>query len=239
MNQILSWYLKYNSNIVQGLFILIGVLLCVFIFRLFFLAKSASAEAAEAQLISATENIEKKINQILQAQTKTAPSTHPLSGSEDSAEIFEKMQAEIFNLKQALKEKESQPAAQPSTDTAAAAATATASAAPLSSKETEDYRQQIEDLKKRLSDYEVIAEDIADLQKLREENKKLQEQLSKASPSTEAAVAEIAPEPPQEKTPEVTNPSESVNGDLFFTDQGEVSIEEKDMIEQFQKSKGT
>ncbi len=57
--------------------------------------------------------------------------------------------------------------------------------------------------------------------------------------STEATVAEIAPEPLQEKTPEVTNPSESVNGDLFFTDQGEVTAEEKDMIEQFQKAKGT
>ena len=53
--------------------------------------------------------------------------------------------------------------------------------------------KQIEDLKNRLSDYEVIAEDIADLQSLREENQKLQAQLQKAGVPVVTAATNEAP----------------------------------------------
>ena len=54
----------------------------------------------------------------------------------------------------------------------------------LSSK-ISDYEKQIEMLKNRLSDYEIIAEDIADLQKYKKENQDLKSQLSTQPPSEE------------------------------------------------------
>ncbi len=239
MSQILLWYSKYNSNIIQLLFILIGVLLVVFIFRLFFSAKTtAAAENSETQLMSATENIENKINQILQSQSQKNIILGSASGaSEDSAEVFEKMQAEIFNLKQTLKEKENEIAQKQTVANVAglgatSGAVGTAMTSQTSVTEIDGYKLQIEDLKNRLSDYEVIAEDIADLHKLREENQKLVAQLGAKSTENQQAQQ-------QTTLPDVAGLLESLTDDFVVAEKAEVSAEEKDLIEQFQKAKGS
>ncbi len=239
MSQILLWYSKYNSNIIQLLFILIGVLLVVFIFRLFFSAKTtAAAENSETQLMSATENIENKINQILQSQSQKNMILGSAAGtSEDSAEIFEKMQAEIFNLKQTLKEKENEIAQKQTVANVAglgatSGAVGTAMTSQTSVTEIDGYKLQIEDLKNRLSDYEVIAEDIADLHKLREENQKLVAQLGAKSTENQQAQQ-------QTTLPDVAGLLESLTDDFVVAEKAEVSAEEKDLIEQFQKAKGS
>jgi hypothetical protein len=74
MSHLLEWYTKHNSSIIQSLAVVIGVLLCAFIFKLFFGSKKSAASGADFTNSSA-ENIEKKINQILESQNKNRSTT--------------------------------------------------------------------------------------------------------------------------------------------------------------------
>ena len=194
---------------IQFLSIVIGLLLCFFIFRLFFATKNSGANAtpAEAKPVGSIENLESKVNQILQMQNKK---TDTVSGqvdvavtSEETAVLISKIQAENLELKQMIK-----------TNGAVGAAQAQAQL------QSVDYKKEIEDLKNRLSDYEVIAEDIADLQKLREENKSLLEQL-------------------QTKNAPVEDTSEDAREDINVIQNSAVSEQDKDLLQQFDKLKGT
>ena len=209
MEQLLLWYSKNNSVMIQFLSIVIGLLLCFFIFRLFFATKNSGANAtpAEAKPVGSIENLESKVNQILQMQNKK---TDTVSGqvdvavtSEETAVLISKIQAENLELKQMIK-----------TNGAVGAAQAQAQL------QSVDYKKEIEDLKNRLSDYEVIAEDIADLQKLREENKSLLEQL-------------------QTKNAPVEDTSEDAREDINVIQNSAVSEQDKDLLQQFDKLKGT
>lgn len=103
--------------------------------------------------------------------------------AEQAAELS-RLRAEISTLKDSLKRKENEiidakDQAQKSVNTAQQDAKLN----DLSSKIT-DYETEIDALKNRLSDYEIIAEDIADLQQYKKENIDLKNQLAKQSTQT-------------------------------------------------------
>ncbi|MES2800901.1 MAG: hypothetical protein V4654_00285 [Bdellovibrionota bacterium] len=144
-----------------------------------------------------------------------APSAGAASG-EQAAELS-RLRAEITTLKDSVKRKENEiidakDQAQKSINTAEQDAKLN----DLSGKIT-DYENEIDALKNRLSDYEIIAEDIADLQQYKKENQDLKNQLAKA-PTPAAAPAPVAVAPavegasdlddlPEAKTEEVVEAS--------------------------------
>jgi DNA repair exonuclease SbcCD ATPase subunit len=112
----------------------------------------------------------------------------------------------------------------------------------------DEYLKQIEDLKNRLSDYEVIAEDIADLHKLREENQKLLAQVNSQSADVPAPVLNAVPaeekveakvEAAQIQQPEMDQLLKDLSADLNGIETSEASEQDKDLIRQFEKSKGS
>jgi hypothetical protein len=235
MGHLLEWYSKFNSLIIQSLSVVIGGLLVFFIYRLFFskgshqetqALKSASINSSGAALDA--DQIESKVHQILaeQKQKKIVLSSSSDQNNSDSSEIIDQLQTEIFNLKQAIKDadKDIQLKAKATAEEAVSLQSTTGSA------DVATYQKEIDDLKNRLSDYEVIAEDIADLHKLREENKNLLAQIgNQASAST--SLNQMAPE-------DVQNLIQDLTEDLAVTDSTEVTPDEKDLIQQFEKSKG-
>lgn len=260
MGQLLTWYSANNSIVIQSLSVLIGLLLCFFIFRLFFSSGKAGAESSsDADSGMGVQALESKINQIIESQSKVIM-TSKAGAVEGSSEQIEQLQTEIFNLRQTIKEKES-------SMLAAEGAGGSASVGAEGQGSTE-YLKQIEDLRNRLSDYEVIAEDIADLQSLREENQKLQAQLEGLGGSVPVAATAVtatapvnpAPEP-VEKTVEKTEekPDEAIaeasatqqsasdlddllqniTQDLNVSENAQATDEDKDLIQQFEKSKGS
>ncbi|AZZ37391.1 hypothetical protein CIK05_11505 [Bdellovibrio sp. qaytius] len=117
---------------------------------------------------------------------------------EQAAELS-RLRAEITTLKDSVKRKEveildAKETAQKSINTAQADAKLN----DLSGKMT-DYEKEIEALKGRLSDYEIIAEDIADLQQFKKENQELKNQLANMPTQTltveSAEISEKAPTP--------------------------------------------
>lgn len=220
MGQLLDWYSKYNSTIIQTLAVLIGLLLCFFIFRIFFSVKPVVNENQFSNQKSkiSTENIDNKVNEILESENKRNLASGDKSS--ESSELVEKLQVEIYNLKQTLKEQTTVSAAEPQAATGA-------------SQESTEYIKQIEDLKNRLSDYEVIADDIADLKKIRDENKMLQAQLASLGISV----------PIPDSTAEDKDASQNIIPDLTddqnVVENTEVTEQDKELIEQFAKQKGS
>ncbi len=112
------------------------------------------------------------------------------TSGEQAAELS-KLRAEISTLKDSVKRKEveildAKEQAQKSINTAEADAKLNT----LSGKVT-DYEKEIEALKNRLSDYEIIAEDIADLQAFKKENAELKNQLANQAPVTTTVDAKM------------------------------------------------
>ncbi len=244
MGQILTWYSANNSIVIQSLSVVIGLLLCFFIFRLFFSSKkSGAATLSESESGLGVQALESKINQIIESQSKLIM-TGKAGSVEGSAAQIEQLQTEIFNLRQTIKEKES---------VVLAAESAGANGSIISDAQaTTEYMKQIEDLRNRLSDYEVIAEDIADLQSLREENQKLQaqvESLGGAVPASATASATSVPEPQiselaepvatEQSASDLDDLLQNITQDITVSENAQVTDEDKDLIQQFEKSKGS
>ena len=128
------------------------------------------------------------------AGATAAPATAAATG-EQAAELS-RLRAEISTLKDSLKRKESEiidakEQAQKSVNTAQQDAKLN----DLSGKIT-DYETEIDALKNRLSDYEIIAEDIADLQQYKKENIDLRNQLAKQPAQTAPVEAPVVAEAP-------------------------------------------
>lgn len=194
MGSFLEWYSSHNTTIIQILFGVIGLFILIQLFKIFFGEKETEGKA------TTSSSVEEKLNKIIENQSKTfAPLAPQVSGSsnttseataepsastitdgglktsnEEAAQAqsveIENLRNEVVQLQQTVQEKEqiiSQTAAQQNT----AARGDTDSAALIS-----QYKKEIEDLKNKLSDFDVIAADIAELPRLREEVKRYQEQ---------------------------------------------------------------
>ena len=171
MGHFLDWYSKHNTLLIQILFGVIGLLLCFLIYKIFFGAQEAVAEEGGASL----KGLEDKLAQMIESSKNKSTS----AGTTEAQEEVEKLRTEIYGLRQSLKEKEDQiQAASTAPVTTEAAPIAAATAGSVQDlAQIEEYKKKIEELETRLSDYEVIAEDIADLHRLREENDKLKAQI--------------------------------------------------------------
>lgn len=222
MEQLLLWYSKNNSIVIQSLSIIIGFILCIFIFRLFFSSRQHE-DIENSSLAKITETVENKMDQFFKSQGQKNMGLGESEHSEASPNLIEKLHFEILTLKQTIKDKDLNILSLQKTSEPTAANESLEKKVMNSSENTADseatavevagFKQEIENLKIRLSDYEVIAEDIADLHKLREENQKLTEQLKTFKNQSEDLI----------NTSNVT----------------EVSEQDKDLIEQFEKIKGT
>jgi len=251
MGHFLDWFTHNNTLFIQILFGVVGLLLCFLIYKLFFGTQTVEAEGAPSMKV-----IEEKLTQMLEVQKQKTSGT----AASDSNEEVEKLRTEIYSLRQSLKEKEAQVEQSAQNATSGSAESAAATAA-IDEAAIAEYKKKIEELETRLSDYEVIAEDIADLHRLREENDKLKAQVSGGlSATTQAAsaapieaetsavetVAEVEPEPApvDEPTALVTEseaPAEvaSIEENKAPTEQ-ELAISEleKQLISDFEKAKG-
>ena len=205
MEQLLYWYSKNNSLMIQSLSVIIGLLLCFFIFRLFFVQSKSSTNTDDLTENNSTNSVKThQISESIYQQKNNSEQTFNIPASSSEAiEQIEKIQAENLKLKQQIADQN----------------TISNNNATLSSTvavDESEYKKQIEDLKNRLSDYEVISEDIADLHQLREENQKLMMQIKNQKSS-------------------VLNE----NQDSAQVENTIVTDQEKNLIEQFEKIKGT
>lgn len=230
MNEIINWITSHNALMIQSVFSIVMVLVVVYVYRIYFVS-SGSNEASED-----IEALNKKITQLIQQQ---AGSTKAISGDtgSNSSGASEKsdgqiesnetseLKNEIIKLKEQLNEAEKKifelaptnGSANNSVNSAALANTAgAAEALAASSSQVKELTEKVQQLEARLSEYDIIADDIAELSQLRADNIELKKKINdlteqlasaqsktiahtevkepiKASEAAEPAVKSIAP----------------------------------------------
>lgn len=217
MSIFLDWFTTHIAGVIQ---VLAGLIICVtlvFAYRLFFIKSIQSGSESRGSESNPTlDFIEEKLNKLLiqQSALKVTASSLAVSGDISSEHV-----GEISQLKDLLKQKENEilnlrnSSVETSSSTSTSAADAGSVSASQSAQDVKKlndqlslYQTQIDDLKSRLSDYEIIAEDIADLQKFKKENELLKSQLSTAG----IASAEIIENESEEK-PVLTDEEKSLH----------------------------
>jgi hypothetical protein len=251
MAAFLDWYASHNSLIIQSLAALIALLIVFFIFRLFFTeqATDSSVSGKSVTYTQLEDKLNKLLDQ--QAQMKAsisnvmqAPQVEALDaavigalsgdpaatqtnvtgaganaaaaaqGSPEQVAELARLRTEITTLKESLSKREIEISA------AKEAAQSGVKLDDLSGKLTE-YEKEIELLKSRLSDYEIISEDIADLQKYKKENQELKSQLAQA-PAVESAVKAEAQSEPEPTSEPVVEPELMPEPDSTIKDSSEL-----------------
>lgn len=200
MNDIINWIALNNTLMIRIGFSAVVLLLVVYAFRFFFMPSISviSTDAASADS-SSKDNSDMHIEELAE------------------------LQGEIDTLKAKLKELQAV-GAKPVAATATAAAPAPVSAAGLETVSAEpppaavvesvskELKEKLKTLEARLSEYEIIAEEIAEIGKLRLENQKLKEKMAAAPVETGSVAVESEPEPEPElevKVESVTANSDS------------------------------
>ena len=219
MNEVINWIALNNTLMIRAGFSAVLLLIIVYVFRYFFVPQiSVVTQAEEAALAEATSK----------STVADEKLSSELSAADDQAknDEIETLKAEVVELKVKLAETPK----------------AVGPVAVTNIKETE-LVSKIVSLEARLSEYEIIAEDIAEISKLRSENEQLKQQLSAGGgtfePMLEAEV-EAEAEPVAEsipagefdyKTPDFSEPAES---QLVINSEVEVSKDEQALINDFE-----
>ncbi len=183
----LNFWSLNNDTIIKVLIALILFMIIYLAFHLFF---GAATPAATTSSSVDTAQIEKTLLKILEAQGKSATVNVPIdSSNHGGSDILNAAGAsssaskgDLDNLRKDLAQKEillqqaRQEASNALSTAAANAAVRDASAKANSS--VSKLETKIKDLEARLAEYEIISEDIADLSFYKEENVRLQTELT-------------------------------------------------------------
>ena len=168
------------------------------------MANSSSGEFAD---VTHSSEIEQKLNQILEQQkskisSRATVATQTAGIDSNTDEEVDKLKAEIYNLRQQLIEAENNSVNNKQTSSGGLAtdilsAEEDAIKSVEIAKNNEVMVVKFKELESRLAEYEIIADDIAELSQLRADNAKLKEQLlnaqseSTAKPTPEAQPTKI------------------------------------------------
>lgn len=259
MNAIINWIALNNTLMIKIGSSAVILLIVVYVFRFFFVPQvkqiSDSADLSDSDDISV-----EKVDFVKDGAVAI------------SSEDVTKLQAEISTLKYKLKEAEiekvklaSQSTAAPenssnsSPTSAAAGLEMVAEANPQVAAVQTELEEKIKVLEARLSEYEIIAEDIAEISKLRQENEELKAKVADGGTSKEVSEVDLAQFLPSEDpvfdeaVPEATSEavvesqlleeyaaSKTVSDDssrVVITSDVDISVEEKNSLNDFEQFK--
>lgn len=200
MNELITWAAKNNTLLIQVAFSVVLLLILIYIYRLFFVANPHANLGESAVELG---EVNQKLNQLLDQQKnsgiqvieKVVPAAAPTgatapTGGDDVAVL----RAEIIKLQTQLNESEKKvfeltPIAGPEDSIKE-------EAPKVDPAQITELNKKIEELQSRLSEYDIIADDIAELSQLRAENAELKKNLGGASglDSLLGAVPQATPE---------------------------------------------
>lgn len=209
MQNILEFWTHHNISIISWLIISILLLTGLVVYYMAFVAEPQEASGG-AQISADIENTLKKLleNQpagpaagaapASVASADKVPQAEP-SGEGDSAQI-DAVKAQVEEKQKRIAELEAQIATNAAAATAAVAAAA-AEAPAAAAGNGAQLQERMKELEARLSEYEIIAEDIADLSFYKEENRKLQKELDELRGSSSAPAAPVPTTAEAEQAP--------------------------------------
>jgi hypothetical protein len=190
MNEIITWAAQHNTIVIQVVFSIVLLLILVYVYRLFFV-NSPSSTAGDSS-VELTE-VNQKLDQLLEQQKSSgiqviekivpAASTDAdakavadsMASPASNAGELEQAKAENAKLKAQLNELEKK--VFELTPIAGAEDAAQAESAKVDNAQLIELNKKVEELQSRLSEYDIIADDIAELSQLRAENAELKKKI--------------------------------------------------------------
>lgn len=233
MNDIINWIATHNTLMIRTGFTAILVLIIIYMYRFFFVAKvEVVPEAMKAK--QKTEASEAA------AEKSLALEVHAAEINSKNNEI-ESLKAEAVKLKTQLTDAESQienlkagggaESANSAEPAPAAAPTPTSDAEGADTDLIASLNAKIAQLQARLTEYEIIAEDISEIGQLREENSELKKKLNEGAASAKTETIE-APEIELETSSEPELNSNEMN----LVSEKDVSENEKQLLDHFEEA---
>ncbi len=171
-------FVTYHSEpIIQWLFFAVLILSATVIARGLFGKKGSLAEVGDDGVLTpavgaglvGSSDLQEGLNKIIEQLSKL----ESIEPEDLNAEGLEEVNSQVAALKKEIKEKEVEIAK-------LKAGGGSSQATP----EAGDFAARIKELEAKLSEYEILEDDIADLSLYKEENARLKEQLEKLSPGT-------------------------------------------------------
>lgn len=183
MNSFLQWFTGNNKLIIQALVVSISLVLIYFVYRIFF------AKSEEVETVNATDTLV-KVSESKEPTPVVSPIATPVVDEALKAEN-ETHKKKIADLMAQLKQHQDQLTSKD--EQLANMKEQLASKRPVPAISYVDPTQlsgdsnlvaQIDELQKKLKEYDIISDDIAELQDLRKENTALKTQLEGKSASS-------------------------------------------------------
>ncbi|MBC7420048.1 MAG: hypothetical protein H7328_04905 [Bdellovibrio sp.] len=190
MNELINWVARNNTLMIQISFTIVLLLVVIYIFRLFFVSSETPLSTSGSGEVS---QLNQKIDQLLQQKNEasTAVGNFVDSTSASSPEL-ERLRSEVVTLRTTLNESEKKvfdlsPSANvPQTNEANSLVENN-----VGTEKVTELTAKLEQLEARLAEYDIIAEDIAELSQLRTENSDLKKRLG--LPDENALTSDFAP----------------------------------------------
>lgn len=187
MDSLVNWVFQNNALIIE---VLLGLILLLALYLGYRGFKASAIEEIQGTQAHLPKNLEEALQKILEKAT-ALQSTAPATGAEGGAtEDQERLLLEIGNLKSELETKQKE-----IEDLRAGAG----AVAQPQSNDSSELEAKISELQSKLAEYEIISEDIADLSFYKEQNAKLEKELSelkgKSATTAPTATAQTAEEP--------------------------------------------
>jgi hypothetical protein len=244
MNELINWVALNNTLMIRIGFSAVLLLVIAYVFRYFFVPRISVVTQAE-EAAAAEEAL----------AVKDRKESSDLVAAEEQArtEEIESLKSEIISLKAQIQDLPAAVAAKVPGAAGAAAATAPAAPSAATAQAAVNVNEnelvtKVQSLEARLAEYEIIADEIAEISLLREENAALKAQLAAGVPAA-AAAAPAEPAPLAEPAPEAAAPAEETKYDgyeilpppaaeesrLVITSEVEVSEDEQALLNDFEE----
>lgn len=220
VEKFLSFWSQHNIEIIESVIALVIILSLFLAYRSFFAKSSRDAEGEEHGFDAS--QIEQVLQKILANQNQSQPDkpSHEAedlgmrvdfdamdtdSGAGASSEVVQQLQSTVsesqkkietlqIQLKEALQK---------------ASELAENSGGAANSIDTESLKNKISDLEARLSEYEIISQDIADLSRYRDENEQLKREIEALKSSSGSVAMENPLNEPEVSTPALAEEASS------------------------------
>lgn len=157
---------QHNTLVIQVLVTIVLVISAFVIYRIY-----VAGDVSEGEGAANTQHLEKTLQKFLEMQSAGAQKIDATAPAAVQGGDAEKLREELLQARAVIKERDEK--------IAALEASSGGAGGGVSADEKAKYEAKINDLEQRLAEYEIIAEDIADLARYREENVKLKDELQK------------------------------------------------------------
>lgn len=178
MNDLIAWLATNNALMIRIGFSAVAILVVAYVFRLFFMPRDVEKHLSDTEAVASSTTASMNIEELAELQTEIDTLKEKLKTVEtEKISLQKQLHEQPVNIETATAATaEGVKQVTPVVDVAAAK-----ESADKINIEQAQLIEKIQQLEARLAEYEIIAEDIAEVGQLKNENAQLKEQLEKAA----------------------------------------------------------